>query len=165
MNFIAIDFETANGDPISACALGVIVVQNGRIVKEKSYLLKPYNNWFSKYNVAVHGITHDRVKDAPRFGDIWHEIAPDIENAEFIVAHNAGFDMNVLRKCLMFADIAGRLPGSVCTVQLSKKKLPELHNHKLNTLAEHFGIQLNHHEALSDARAAALIMLELNKLN
>ena len=161
MNFTAIDFETANNNPASACAIGIIVVENGEIVHEVSYLIRPYTDWFSKYNIAVHGITPQDVRNAPRFEDIWHKIAPFIENAEMIVAHNAGFDMSVLRRCLEYADIASHLPKSACTVQLSKKKLPHLYNHKLNTVAEYFDIQLNHHEALSDARAAALIMLEL----
>lgn len=161
MNFTAIDFETANNNPASACAIGIVVVENDQIVFERAILMKPYTNWFSKYNVAVHGIYPNDVETAPRFEDIWHEIAPYIENAEFIVAHNAGFDMNVLRKCLEYADIACRLPESVCTVKLAKKHLPHLYNHKLNTVSEYFGIELNHHEALSDARAAALIMLEI----
>lgn len=161
MNFTAIDFETANSNPASACAIGIIVVENGQIVHEIAYLIKPYTDWFSKYNVAVHGITPEEVMRAPRFEDLWHKIAPYIENAELIVAHNAGFDMNVLRRCLEHADIACRLPQSACTVQLAKKKLPHLFNHKLNTVAAHFDIPLNHHEALSDARASALIMLEL----
>lgn len=161
MNFTAIDFETANGNPASACAIGLVVVENGLIVHEISYLLKPYTDWFSKYNVAVHQITARDVAHAPRFEDVWPKIYRYIEDADFIVAHNAGFDMNVLRRCLAYAEIAGRLPSSVCTVQLAKRKLPHLHNHKLNTVAEFLDIELNHHEALSDARAAAQIMLLL----
>ncbi len=163
MNFTAIDFETANGNPASACSIGLIVVENNRITHEVSYLIKPYTDWFSRYNIAVHGITAHQVQHSPRFEDIWHKIAPHIENADTIVAHNASFDMNVLRRCLEYADIASRLPQSTCTVRLAKKHLPHLPNHKLNTVAGYFGIPLNHHDALSDARAAALIMLKLDK--
>lgn len=161
MNFTAIDFETANNNPASACAIGIVVVENSEIVFERAILLKPYTDWFSKYNVAVHGIEPHHVANAPRFEEIWHEIAKYIEDADLIVAHNAGFDMSVLRRCLEYGDIACRLPQSACTVKLAQKLLPHLHNHKLNTVSEYFGIELNHHEALSDARAAALIMLEL----
>ncbi|MDP4270271.1 MAG: 3'-5' exonuclease [Bacteroidota bacterium] len=163
MNFTAIDFETANGNPASACSIGLIVVENSRIIHEVSYLLKPYTDWFSRYNIAVHGITPQQVMNAPRFEDIWHKIASYIENADTIVAHNAGFDMNVLKRCLEYADIACRLPQSACTVKLAKKKLPNLPNHRLNTVAEFLDIPLNHHDALSDARAAAMIMLMLER--
>lgn len=163
MNFTAIDFETANGNPASACSIGLIVVENSRIIHEFSYLIKPYTDWFSKYNIAVHGITPREVQYAPRFEDIWHKIAPYIENADILVAHNAAFDMNVLKRCLEYADIACRLPQSACTVKLAKKSLKHLPNHRLNTVAEYLDIPLNHHDALSDARAAAMIMLQLGR--
>lgn len=162
MNFTAIDFETANGNPASACAIGIVVVENGEIVHEVCYLLKPYTDWFSKYHVAVHNITAFDVRNSPRFEDVWPKIIRYIEDADYLVAHNAGFDMSVLRRCLEYAELAVRLPQSVCTVKLAKKKLPHLPNHKLNTVAEFLDIELNHHEALSDARAAAQIMLLLN---
>ena len=86
-------------------------------------------------------------------------------DTEALVAHNAGFDMSVLKACLERADLYARLPESFCTCRLSRKLVKGLPNYKLNTLCDHFGIALNHHEALSDARGAAKIMIELSKLS
>lgn len=104
------------------------------------------------------------VKDAPSFYDLWGVIGRYFDT-EALVAHNAGFDMSVLKACLERADLYVRLPESFCTCRLSRKLVKGLPNYKLNTLCDHFGIVLNHHEALSDARGAAKIMIELSKLS
>ena len=104
------------------------------------------------------------VKDAPFFGEIWSDIREMIEETEAIVAHNAAFDISVLRACINMESIRASIPQHYCTVKLSKQKLDYLINHKLNTVCNHFDIELDHHEALSDARGCAKIMLELNKL-
>jgi len=77
------------------------------------------------------------------------------------VAHNAPFDMGVLKACLKYHDIRASLPEYFCTVVASRNKLPQLRNHKLSTVCEYFDIPLDHQEALSAARAAAGIALAL----
>ena len=104
------------------------------------------------------------VKDAPFFGEIWSDIREMIEETEAIVAHNAAFDISVLRACINMDSIRASIPQHYCPVKLSKQKLNYLINHKLNTVFHHFDIYVYHHEALSDARGCAKIMLELNKL-
>lgn len=69
--------------------------------------------------------------------------------------------MRVLKACLERADIYTRLPQHYCTYQLTRRYIKELPNYRLNTVCDYFGIALNHHEALSDARGAAQIMLQL----
>ena len=163
-NFIAIDFETANKYRSSACAIGLVIVNNGQIVKEWGSLIKPQPFFFSYWSTAIHGITPEMVSDAPLFEEVWSKIASWFTQCDAIVAHNAPFDMSVLQACLERAQIAGYLPDSICTYRLARKKLPFLKNHKLNTVSEYFHIPLNHHDALSDARAAALLMLRLSEI-
>jgi DNA polymerase-3 subunit epsilon len=165
LTFTAIDFETANGKRTSACAVGLVRVERGVIVEEKSFLLKPRPNYFFSSFIDIHHITPDMVADAPCFGEIWSEIRPMIEEVDLLVAHNASFDMSVLKACIELDEISAKLPTSACTVRLSKRLLPYLPNHKLNTVCAHYGIELNHHEALSDARGCAKIMIELEKLD
>lgn len=163
MNFTAIDFETANAKRTSACSIGLVKVENGLIVAEKSFLIKPQPNYFYASFIDIHHITQSMVKDAPLFGELWPDIREMIEDTEFLVAHNAAFDMSVLRSCLEMEMIRAYLPPHVCTVKLSKQYLPFLYNHKLNTVCEYYGIELDHHEALSDARGCARILLNLNE--
>ena len=163
-NFTAIDFETANRYPTSACSIGIVVVQDGEITEEFSHLIKPEPFYFNKKFIEIHGITPTMVEDAPSFYDLWSVIGRYFDT-EALVAHNAGFDISVLKARLERADLYVRLPESFCTYRLSRKLVKGLPNYKLNTLCDHFGIALNHHEALSDARGAAKIMIELSKLS
>lgn len=163
MNFTAVDFETANYKRTSACSIGLVKVENGVIVAEKSFLIKPQPNYFIPQFIDIHHITQSMVKDAPLFGELWPDIREMIEDAELLVAHNAAFDISVLRACLEMEMIRAYLPPHLCTVKLSKQQLPYLYNHKLNTVCDHFNIELDHHEALSDARGCAQIVLHLNE--
>ena len=160
-SFTAIDFETANAKRTSACAVGLVRVEGGIIVEEKSFLIKPKPNYFYHSFIDIHHITPEMVADAPYFFEIWPDIREMVEDVDCLVAHNAAFDMSVLRSCLALEEIDAKLPPSVCTVKLAKRYLPQLPNHKLNTVCRHFGFELNHHEALSDARGCARIMMEL----
>jgi len=163
MTFTAIDFETANYERTSACQIGIVVVKDGKIIEEFVSFIKPVPDYFlSRFTDDIHGISKETVADAPTFQELWGKISEFIEYAPVIVAHNAPFDMGVLKACLKYHDIRASLPGHLCTVKESRKKLPNLKNHTLSTVSDYFDIPLNHHEALSDARAAARIALALN---
>jgi DNA polymerase III subunit epsilon len=99
IGWAAIDFETANADPASACALGLVVVQQLQIVKRRSWLVRPSQGCFDPNNVMLHGITADQVAEVPTFAELWDEIHSEIQGMS-LVAHNAGFDIGVLRHTL-----------------------------------------------------------------
>lgn len=87
MDFITLDFETATRDRDSPCELGLTFVENNQITKVKSWLIKPsYYPYFDNFNVSIHGITPNDVKDAPEFGELWNDIKPLIEG-QFLIAH------------------------------------------------------------------------------
>ena len=99
MDWAAIDFETANADRASACALGLVVVQETQIVKHRSWLIRPSKMCFDLNNVMIHGITAEHVADKPTFAELWDEVHSEIQGMP-LVAHNASFDISVLRHTL-----------------------------------------------------------------
>ncbi|MCT4631992.1 MAG: 3'-5' exonuclease [Firmicutes bacterium] len=159
MNFTVIDFETANSKRASACALGIVKVVNGEIVDKKSWLIKPHDMKFNGMNIGIHGIRPEDVKDCHEFDYLYEtEFKKYIEN-QLIVAHNASFDMSVLRKSLDHYGIEYPEFDYLCTVKLSKRVWPELMNHKLNTVSDFLGFDFKHHDALDDCLASANIMI------
>jgi len=161
LNFTAIDFETANHKRTSACQIGIVVVRNSKIVKTYSSYIKPSPNQFHPFFTGIHKIDAKMVRKSPSFNELWTDISDYLEDIEMLVAHNARFDISVLRACCEKYKIQYELPTHFCTCQEARKKLPYLANHKLSTVCTHYGIELNHHEALSDAKASALIALKL----
>lgn len=159
MDFVAIDFETANANRSSACSLGLVEVRDGAIISEQSWLIDP-GQPFDYWNIQIHGITESMVQGMPSFGELWPTLAPLLEG-KHIVAHNASFDMSVLRYCLDQASIDYPSFQYYCTYLLSKKMLNWMSSHKLNVLADWYGIPLHHHDALDDARACAHVLLNL----
>lgn len=159
MDFIAIDFETANSSRSSACALGLVEVKDGNITTEHSWLIDPQQR-FDGMNISIHGITPSMVIGKPTFHDLWPTVEPLLQG-QIVVAHNASFDMSVLRYCLDGISLTYPNFQYLCTYLLGKKMLPDLPSHKLNVVSEHFDINLKHHDALDDARASAAILLKL----
>ncbi|WNS40875.1 TerD family protein [Paenibacillus sp. MMS20-IR301] len=159
MDFTAIDFETANSSRSSACALGLVQVRAGVVTAEHAWLIDPQQR-FDGMNIAIHGITPSMVQGKPTFRELWPTVEPLLQG-EIVIAHNASFDMSVLRYCLDDSSLSYPDFQYLCTYLLGKKMLQELPSHKLNVISEHFGIRLKHHDALDDARASALILLKL----
>ncbi|MDR3763124.1 MAG: 3'-5' exonuclease [Acidobacteriota bacterium] len=158
MQFAAIDFETASGAAASACSLGVAVVEGGTIVSTREWLIHPPELYFSPRNVAVHGITPQMVAAKPEFDALW----PEVEHllaGRTLVAHNAPFDMGVLRATWMRYAIPAERMSFLCSVALARRAWPEIHGHSLGHLAQVFGIQFRHHNAEEDAATAARLVL------
>ena len=135
MNFVSIDFETANEKRNSACALGITKVENNKIVEEKYWLIKPYEMRFEPINVWIHGIVEEDVENEMHMDKLWQEIKPYLEN-NFVVAHNASFDMSVLRNTLDVYGISYPQFEYSCTMIIAKKYYEDIENYKLNTVAE-----------------------------
>lgn len=159
MNFIAIDFETANSNRGSICSMGVAIVENGKLAASEHFLVKPTPNHYDSFNSYLHGIDDSKTKNKKTFREQWKELKKYFHK-QVIVAHNASFDCSALRYSLD----SSRLPypnlDYHCTYQLSKATLP-LSRFGLKEVSAHFKIKLNHHNAESDAIAAALIALRL----
>ena len=160
LDFTAIDFETANGDPASACAVGLVKVRGGKIVDTYSTLIKPPTGWwdFHPGNIRVHGIYPKDVEHAPTWPEVLAEMLAFIDG-DVLIAHNATFDMGVLRKAT--ERVGGTLPELhyACSLLISRKTY-ELDSYRLNQVAYAVGHEeFNHHDALADSDACARIII------
>ncbi|MDS0524540.1 exonuclease domain-containing protein [Clostridium sp. SHJSY1] len=163
MDFVAIDFETANEKRNSACSLGLCKVEDDIIVEERYWLIKPPELRFVPQNTWIHGIYPEDVENEKNFKELWEEIKPYLEG-NLLIAHNASFDMSVLRSLFDYYGIDVPYIKYACTVILSKNHIDEVKNHKLNTLADFVGYKFKHHHALEDANACANVMIYIKKL-
>jgi len=159
MEFLALDFETATQQPDSPCELGIAVVRGGVVREVRNWLIKP-KQWpyFSPWNVAVHGIRPADVAEAPRWNGIWDEVAVLLDGAT-VVAHNAAFDMSVLRSTLAAHGIAHPTFQYFCSVGMSRKMWPGRSSYGLKPMCDMHGIPLKHHRAGNDAEATAELVL------
>lgn len=73
MNFIAIDFETANHLRSSACQVGLAKVENGTVVETRSFYIRPIPDYYETMNIRIHGIRPEQTQDAPSFETLWRE--------------------------------------------------------------------------------------------
>ncbi|MBD5280347.1 MAG: 3'-5' exonuclease [Bacteroides sp.] len=162
LNFAAIDFETANGNPCSVCSVGVVIVRDGKVVKKIYKLIHPVPNYYSPGNVMVHGITKDDTDNEDTFPEVWAEIVPHLEGLP-LVAHFCRFDEGCLRAAHRRFDMTYPEYKFYCTCTASRRVFGRsLPNHKLPTVAKRCGYDLTeHHHALADAEAAAAIALKI----
>ena len=159
MNFVAMDFETANHEKHSAVSMALAVVRQNEVVDEFYSLIQP-ETYFSARNTAIHGIREQDVAQAPKYPEIWAQVAPLFTEDKLVVAHNAPFDHGVLQGTLAYYGIEAPHYMLLDTVRSSRQLFPHFRNHKLNTVAENLGITLDHHHnALDDAVAAAQILI------
>ena len=114
---------------------------------------------FDSFNTELTGISADTVRTAPTFDALWKTIE-SMMNSGILVAHNAEFDLSVLKQCLNAYGITWKKSVRyLCTVTMGRKLLPDM-KHNLNVMCEHYGIELDHHKADSDSRACAEILLK-----
>ena len=160
MDFVAIDFETANVHRSSACSLGLAIVQNGVVSIQKSWKIQPAPLYFDPFNSRINGMTENDVIDAPTFADLWQEVRPLLDGRT-VVAHNASFDISVLQRTLEWYGLVCPDIQTLCTYRLSQRAFPRMGCHRLNIVCDAMDIPVQHHDALSDALACASV---LNKL-
>jgi DNA polymerase-3 subunit epsilon len=164
-DFITLDFETANYDNSSACSMGMVFVKDKKIVDEKYFLIQPPSLEFGEINIGIHGITPDMVKDQPKFPEIWAGINHYFDN-NIVIAHNASFDMSVLKSMDIVYDL--KIPDFfyMCSIPISNCVCEGI-SKSLKARAAYLGINIdNHHNSLDDAIACANLVIEtINKLN
>lgn len=155
--FTVFDVETPNRLSNRMSAIGITVIEDGAIADEFYSLVNPETH-FDYFNTKLTGISEETVRNAPVFPELWTRIEP-LMSEGLLVAHNAVFDMNVLKKCLCDYGIDWKpYARYICTVQMGRRLLPGM-SHKLNVLCDYYGIRLDHHKADSDSHACAQILL------
>lgn len=162
LDYTAIDFETANSYRGSPCSVGLVRVRDGRAVEKRHWLIRPPEgaDWFDSWNTAIHGITAERVADAPRWKDVLPHIV-DFIGDDVVVAHNAGFDIGVIRYACAVDNIEWPEMRFVCTLVMARRALA-LPTYRLPFVAESLGFYLDdHHDALADANAVVEVVSKL----
>lgn len=162
MNFVAIDFETANEKISSVCQVGLAIVKNGQVVDKLSWLVRPPELIFNRFNTYVHGIRLEDVENEPEFNEIWPEIKVYLEG-NTVIAHNASFDILVLRSILDIYELEYPSCDYCCSVKIAQKIWLDLRKHGLKSLSAYLGIEFNHHDAAEDAFVSAQIVLAAAK--
>lgn len=162
LDFVAVDFETANRSHASACAVGAVRVRDGRIVDEFRALVRPPEDLddFEPSNVRVHGITAAAVADSPAWPEIYPQLRAFIGD-DVMVGHNVAFDTSVLLNACGAYDISWPSLESLCTLKLARASL-RVPSYSLPWVAAHLRLpEFDHHDPLADARASALVLVAL----
>lgn len=160
-DFVAIDFETANGRRSSVCSVGIVIVRGGKIVDKFYSLIKPIPNYYTYWTTEVHGLTRKDTDGQPVFPEVWSKISDKIKGLP-LVAHNRPFDESCLKA--VFAEYGMEYPNYdfYCTLAASRRCLKHLRSHQLHLSAAACGYDMtDHHHALCDAEACAAIALKL----
>jgi DNA polymerase-3 subunit epsilon len=160
VTFAAIDFETANRFRDSACAIGLVRVEHGRVVRREYCLIRPWTRWFEFTH--IHGLTWEDVATAPRFARVFPLIVEMCAGVEFVAAHNASFDKGVLDACCERAELPALDLPFECTVRLARSTFG-IYPTRLPNVAAWLGLALDHHNAASDAEACAEIVLHARR--
>lgn len=159
-DFVAIDFETANGRRSSVCSVGIVIVRGGEIVDKFYSLIQPAPNYYRYWTTEVHGLTRRDTEGQPTFPEVWAQVADKIKGLP-LVAHNRPFDESCLKA--VFEEYDMEFPGYEfhCTLAASRRCL-DIPSHQLHLSAAACGYDMeNHHHALCDAEACAAIALKL----
>lgn len=161
VTFVVVDLETTGGSArdCGITEIGAVKVRGGEVLGELQTFVNP-GEPIPAFIQSLTGITDAMVRDAPRTGAA---VAGFMEFAKgaVLVAHNAGFDIGFLKAACAAHDL--RWPGAqvVDTVRLARQvvRRDEVANHKLGTLARHFGAATTpDHRALHDAKATVDVL-------
>jgi DNA polymerase-3 subunit epsilon len=155
-DFVVIDVETACSRVSSICQVGIVGFRDGAEIFEYQTLIDPLDH-FSSFNIRIHGITSDHVRGRPTYGDI-HGIVYGHLSGRLTVAHSH-FDKGALGAACRVHGLAPIETRWLDSVRVAKRAWPHLQSHRLNVLAKYLGIRHKHHDALSDARAAGLVIV------
>lgn len=156
-SFVAIDFETANENPDSACALALVRVENQRIVRKEVCLIRPSSARFTFS--GIHGISWTDVRDERPFAQVWEDVQAILGGVKHFAAHNASFDKRVLTACCQRAKLSVPPIPFVCTVKVARA-VWNIRPTKLPDVCRALSIRLKHHDPASDAEACARIVMK-----
>ena len=161
-DFCAIDFETANEQPSSVCAVGVVKVKDGQIVDRFYSLIHPEPEYYQYFCQRVHGLCEADTDDAPVFPYVWEKIEPMLDGLP-LVAHNSPFDEGCLKAVFKVYQMDYPDYKFYDTLVPSRRIFGDsVPNHKLPTIAKECGYDLTqHHHALADAEACAYIAMKI----
>ena len=158
---LAIDFETANWSRTSTCSIGYALLENGKITSEET-LINPEEE-FDYFNIEIHGITPEDVENSKIFPQVWNEIEELIDENTLVIAHNAAFDMSVIRYTCDKYEMNYPTFDYVCTWRMGKKHYQKFTMYSLDYIANELGLEFKHHNAKEDASVCLEIFRDIIK--
>lgn len=164
MRVVALDFETANEARSSPCSIGLAWIADGEVTRIEHHYIRPPGNRFASFNMAFHGIRPEHVADADEWPEVLERLRPELEGA-LVLAHNASFDVSVIRRTCEHYDVPAPGFDYLCTVQVARGVWPDLPSHKLNVVCGHLSVDFKHHDAAGDAYACGQVALAAMALN
>lgn len=162
--YVVFDVETTGLSAVydKIIELAAVKVKGGEIIDRFERFANPHQP-LSQTTIDLTGITDDMVKDAPEIGDVLRDFHEWMVN-DILVAHNASFDMGFLNAGFQRIDLGKSQNPVIDTLELARLLVPELKNHRLNTLCKKFDIELTqHHRAIYDAEATGYLLWKLLK--
>ena len=160
LNFTAIDFETANSSGASACSVGMVKVRDGVVVDSAYWLIQPPpgHDAFLEWNTRIHGISAADVVGAATWAEQLPRLVAFVDGDD-LVAHNAGFDLGVIKTASLVTGQSVPDFRYVCSLQVARRTY-HLDSYRLPVAAMAAGFEdFSHHNALADAEACAAIMI------
>ena len=155
-DFVVIDVETACARVSSICQVGIVGFRGGVEVFAYETLVDPCDE-FSPFNTRIHGLCADHVMNQPTFADVHATIDAHL-GGRITVAHSS-FDKGALAAACRVHDRHAIEATWLDSVRIAKRAWPDLPSHRLNALARFLGLKHRHHDALSDARAAGMVVV------
>lgn len=162
LDFTAVDFETANSYRGSPCSVGLVKVHDGQVVDTAHWLIRPpaAYDYFHSFNTMLHGISAETVANSPRWKDVLPNLV-DFVDGDTVIAHNAGFDLGVVRYACVADGIHWPTMDFLCTLVLARRAF-QLPSYRLPFVTQACGATITgHHHAAADAEAAARVAVAL----
>lgn len=163
MNYLAIDVETANSDYSSLCQIGIAEFKNGEVIDSWSTLINP-EEYFDFFNIEIHGIDEDTVKDAPTFKEIYNELNSWLSNR--IAVHHMPFDRIAITRACDKYNLTHVQPIWLDSAKIARRTWEQFayKGYGLSNLAEFLNIEFDHYDALEDAITAGKVVFEASNI-
>ena len=159
LTFNSIDVETANADRASICQIGIVHVRDGEIKDRWQTLVNP-EDWFDPWNVSIHGIDENDVRNSPTLPDVRDRLRSRLRGS-VLVSHTS-FDRVAFERAMTRYDLEQLQVTWLDSAKIARRAWPDRYGRSgygLKNIATDLGVSFRHHDALEDARAAAEIVL------
>ncbi|MGF3102597.1 PolC-type DNA polymerase III [Rossellomorea sp. DUT-2] len=162
--YIVFDVETTGLSAVydTIIELAAVKIKDGEVIDKFESFANPHHP-LSATTIELTGITDDMVQTAPEINDVLHDYHK-WAGEDILVAHNASFDMGFLNAGYQKAGLPKATNPVIDTLELARLLYPQFKNHRLNTLAKKFDIELTqHHRAIYDAETTGYLLLKMLK--
>ncbi|MCY3827144.1 MAG: exonuclease domain-containing protein [Candidatus Dadabacteria bacterium] len=158
-----LDIETANASRDSICQIGIVCVEGGKIAGEWESLINP-EDWFDPWNIDIHGIDDLMVENSPTFFEVYPTLKKHLSDS--IVVSHTSFDRVALEQSFLRYGLEPCKTSYLDSAKMVRRAYPDRYGKRgygLENVASDLGIQFNHHDALEDAKACAIIVKNVLK--